>query len=67
MKSGISTSEFKGKLLLQLLVIVNIFLPYGHKLEISDEQAVVMVTGLEAAYAFARGIAKGLAARHAGP
>lgn len=56
MKPGMQTTEFWGKVLVQLALIANQM--FGLGLVISDEAALTIVAGLEAAYGVGRSIAK---------
>lgn len=55
-KPGKNTTEFWGKLLIQLALLLNAWFDLG--IEIDDETAMTIVGGIEGAYAVARGIAK---------
>jgi hypothetical protein len=55
-KPGVKTTEFWGKTLLQLVIILNML--FGLGIEMSAEQAMVIVGGLEGIYALVRGLVK---------
>lgn len=56
MKPGLHTTEFWGKSLVQLVLVLNQV--FGLGLVISDEAALTIVAGLEAAYSVGRSMAK---------
>lgn len=58
MKPGHKTTEFWGKVIVQAVMLVNMFLPAAHQLPVDDALAAKLVAGMEMAYQFARGIAK---------
>lgn len=55
-KPGIKTTEFLGKTLIQLGLILNLLFDLG--VEINDEAALTIVGGLEAIYNIVRGVTK---------
>lgn len=55
-KPGIKTTEFWGKLILQLVLVINSI--FGLGIEMSLEQSLTIAGALEAVYAISRGIAK---------
>lgn len=59
MKPGVQTTEFWGKLIVQLVTVANIFLPEGHRLEVSDAQSMAIVGGMETFYMVCRSFVKG--------
>lgn len=57
-RPGVQTTEFWGKSLLQLVLILNAL--FGLGIELDDQTAFTIVAGIEGAYALARGVTKGL-------
>lgn len=58
MKPGQKTTEFWGKVIVQVVLLVNLFLPAAHQLPIDDALAIKIIAGLEMVYGFVRGIVK---------
>lgn len=56
MKPGIKTTEFWGKLVIQVTVALNAIFDLG--IDITDEIAMAIIGGLEAIYNIVRGIVK---------
>ena len=53
-KPGYKTTEFWGKLVLQAIVVLNMFAPEGSGREISPETGAAIVAGLEGLYGVIR-------------
>lgn len=65
---GVSTTEFQGKLVLQILVVVVFGLQkLGLDIDASEELLIAVVAGIEAIYILGRSIIKSVLAKQAVP
>jgi hypothetical protein len=65
-RSGVSTTEFKGKTVVQGLVILALILQrFGVDIDMDEQTAITIIGGLEAAYALSRSIVKAFLAKSA--
>jgi len=68
MRPGVQTSEFRGKTIVQALVLGALLLQqFGLDVAITEETALVIVAGLEAAYSVGRSLLKAFGVRDAVP